>query len=65
MLTPITRNLTQWPKTDWLCFRLSMLMAVTVRALTRTIFVLNMPENAAMQDFLGILGKDLTFSGLS
>jgi len=42
-----------------------MLMAVTVRALTRTIFVLNMPENAAMQDFLGILGKDLTFSGLS
>lgn len=43
--------------------RSSMLMAAAVIALTGAFFVLNMPGNTAMQDFLGLLGKDSTFTG--
>ena len=43
--------------------RSSMMMLAGVIVLTGAIFVLNMPENTAMQDFLRLLGKDSTFSG--
>tara|TARA_R110001606_G_scaffold388926_1_gene554592 strand:+ start:3068 stop:4360 length:1293 start_codon:yes stop_codon:yes gene_type:complete len=45
--------------------RTSLLMASVGIALTGAIVFLNMPENTMMDDFLGLLGKDGTFSGRS
>jgi len=43
--------------------RSSILLVASVVVLIGAIFVLNMPENTAMQDFLRLLGKDSTFTG--
>lgn len=43
--------------------RLSLAMFAAFIALASTMAVLSMPENTLMDDFLGLLGKDSTFSG--
>jgi exopolysaccharide production protein ExoQ len=45
--------------------RTSLLMASAGIALTGAIVFLSMPENTMMNDFLGLLGKDATFTGRS
>ena len=43
--------------------RLSLALFAAFVALSSTMVVLSMPENTLMNDFLGLLGKDSTFSG--
>ena len=43
--------------------RTSLLMAAVGIGLTGAIVILSIPENTMMDDFLGLLGKDATFSG--
>jgi exopolysaccharide production protein ExoQ len=43
--------------------RLSLAMFAAFIALSSTMIVLSLPENTLMNDFLGLLGKDSTFSG--
>jgi exopolysaccharide production protein ExoQ len=43
--------------------RTSLAIAAVGLALTMTIVILNIPENTIVNDFLGMLGKDSTFTG--